>query len=470
MTEQELEARFGAQLDLEVTTAQRNKTVGRMRRPVSNNSEGTLVLSSGVRPPDTSDDTKFARIVLKVTNLSSTSTETPSFEVGPGLTRIGRDSENEVCIKADNKMSASSHAIIEYSEGLFYLKDGGCDYSASIKLIPEKMTWVFETGARFSVGSSIFQCCGTNGEGSLLVEIVGGILRGERRFVTKKGVTLGRHASNGIALPQDREVSKNHAAIVYDQATNKYFVKDTNSTNGTYMQLVGPYGNRYKLNINDNILIGRTGFSVNRFDIGVIEEQGVMSYMEDKTAIFQYIRIPALSNSLVSPVSYFAVYDGHGGGEASAYLEKTLHRNIIESLAIGARDIQAAAHGPVLDGLVTKALRDSFLKTDYQFLNTSQHPDHGSTATTLLVLGQRLYCANVGDSRTVLCRNFAAIPMSVDHKPSRPDETKRIRDAGGYIIDNRVMRVLAVSRSFGDATLKKSVRVIPLSHLSNCMC
>jgi serine/threonine protein phosphatase PrpC len=223
---------------------------------------------------------------------------------------------------------------------------------------------------------------------------------------------------------------------------------------------VGPYGMKYKLHLNDNILIGRTGFSINRFDIGLAEEIGARPSMEDSSSIFQYLKVPGISNPSVSPVSYFAIYDGHGGADASAYLSQHLYSNIVESLAISAREIQTATSaGPALDELVTKALRDSFLKTDYQFLNTSQHPDHGSTATTLLVLGQRLYCANVGDSRTVLCRNFAAIPMSVDHKPMRADEYKRIRDAGGYIVGNRVMGELALSRAFGDSNFKKGVKV-----------
>ena len=184
--------------------------------------------------------------------------------------------------------------------------------------------------------------------------------------------------------------------------------------------------------------------------------------MEDNTAIFQYLKISGISNPLVSPLSYFAVYDGHGGSSASAYLAQNLHMNIVESLAIAARDIQAAAgvtEQSILDGLVIKTLRDAFLKTDYQFLATSPDSEHGSTATAVLIMGSRMYCANVGDSRTILCRSFVPIPLSHDHKPTRADEAKRIKDAGGHIISNRVMGVLAVSRSFGDANLKKSVRV-----------
>jgi serine/threonine protein phosphatase PrpC len=49
--------------------------------------------------------------------------------------------------------------------------------------------------------------------------------------------------------------------------------------------------------------------------------------------------------------------------------------------------------------------------------------------------------------------------MTEDHKPSREDEQKRIRDAGGFVINNRVMGELAVSRAFGDAEFKKGIQV-----------
>jgi protein phosphatase len=44
--------------------------------------------------------------------------------------------------------------------------------------------------------------------------------------------------------------------------------------------------------------------------------------------------------------------------------------------------------------------------------------------------------------------------MSTDHKPNRPDEAERIRNAGGFVFNNRVMGELAVSRAFGDCALK----------------
>lgn len=58
-----------------------------------------------------------------------------------------------------------------------------------------------------------------------------------------------------------------------------------------------------------------------------------------------------------------------------------------------------------------------------------------------------------------VCRNFKAVPMTEDHKPTREDEAKRIRDAGGFVINSRVMGELAVSRAFGDAEFKKGIQV-----------
>jgi serine/threonine protein phosphatase PrpC len=49
--------------------------------------------------------------------------------------------------------------------------------------------------------------------------------------------------------------------------------------------------------------------------------------------------------------------------------------------------------------------------------------------------------------------------MTEDHKPTREDEAKRIRDAGGFVINSRVMGELAVSRAFGDAEFKKGIQV-----------
>jgi protein phosphatase 2C family protein 2/3 len=45
--------------------------------------------------------------------------------------------------------------------------------------------------------------------------------------------------------------------------------------------------------------------------------------------------------------------------------------------------------------------------------------------------------------------------MSHDHKPTNTLEKMRIEKAGGYVEDNRVNGVIALSRAFGDLEYKQ---------------
>ena len=363
--------------------------------------------------------------MLKFTTLSEANTEAPSFCVGINGARIGQGRENEVSVPSDTKLAKIAHASIEFYNGSFYLVDRGYDCPASVRIGVgiHKRQWVMATDACFSAGNSAFRSCGVNGEGNLMLEIVEGPLKGERRVVTKKGATIGRSSDNVLSVP-DRELSRKHSKVDYDEKNGRFFVCDIGSTNGTYMQLVGPYNGRYKLSLNDHILVGRTGFSLNRYDFGVSEERGYRQTMEDCNVIIQHLNIGALSwSKLFCPQSFFGVFDGHGGDQASQFLAQKLHVAVATALSNASSDLLSVVNGgnsednrtssresnrmnmyEVTDEIVSKCLKESFLKTDADFLGTSKDAPHGSTATTCIILGNRLYCANVGDSRTILCR------------------------------------------------------------------
>ncbi|KAJ0988415.1 hypothetical protein J5N97_006771 [Dioscorea zingiberensis] len=135
-----------------------------------------------------------------------------------------------------------------------------------------------------------------------------------------------------------------------------------------------------------------------------------------------------------------------------AYLQKHLFANIL-------KEEEFWTHPD-------RAIWKAYDKTDKAILSHS--PDlgrGGSTAVTaILIDGTKLYVANVGDSRAVLAKGRQVIQMSVDHEPST--ERGSIETRGGFVSNMpgdvpRVNGQLAVSRAFGDKSLKSHLRSDP---------
>ncbi|KNA22160.1 hypothetical protein SOVF_036820 [Spinacia oleracea] len=148
----------------------------------------------------------------------------------------------------------------------------------------------------------------------------------------------------------------------------------------------------------------------------------------------------------------FAIFDGHLGDAVPSYLQKNLFRNIFKEEEFW-----------VDPG---RSIPKAYEKTDEDIL--SQATDiarGGSTAVTaILINGKRLWVANLGDSRAVISRGGQALQMTVDHEPNIDRAT--IEGKGGFVSNMpgdvpRVNGQLAVSRAFGDKSLKSHLRSDP---------
>ncbi|CAN4092475.1 unnamed protein product [Withania somnifera] len=146
----------------------------------------------------------------------------------------------------------------------------------------------------------------------------------------------------------------------------------------------------------------------------------------------------------------FAIYDGHLGNEVPSYLQKHLLANILKEGEFWVDPRPA----------ITKA----YEKTDRTILSNSLGRGGSTAVTAILINGLRLWVANVGDSRAVISRGGQAIQMTIDHEPNT--ERGSIEDRGGFVSNMpgdvaRVNGQLAVSRAFGDKSLKSHLRSDP---------
>jgi serine/threonine protein phosphatase PrpC len=74
----------------------------------------------------------------------------------------------------------------------------------------------------------------------------------------------------------------------------------------------------------------------------------------------------------------------------------------------------------------------------------------------------RITAANAGDARIVIGRKVHGgstrpLRLTHDHNAQDPTEVLRVEQAGGFVFKNRVMGILAITRSLGDHQLKPFV-------------
>eukprot|EP00456_Euglypha_rotunda_P007026 TRINITY_DN11231_c0_g1_i13.p1 TRINITY_DN11231_c0_g1~~TRINITY_DN11231_c0_g1_i13.p1 ORF type:complete len:183 (+),score=19.95 TRINITY_DN11231_c0_g1_i13:185-733(+) len=135
--------------------------------------------------------------------------------------------------------------------------------------------------------------------------------------------------------------------------------------------------------------------------------------------------------------SFFSVYDGHAGTVCAKYCKQNVHLNFYKD-EFFATD-------------VSKALCNGLLTTDKNFTKGCRDlnllASSGSTAIASFIEDKCLMTANVGDSRGVLCRSGKAVALSIDHKPGRPDEVRRIEKLGGKVEIGRAVQQECRDRS-----------------------
>mmetsp|Transcript_22955 Transcript_22955/g.54390 ORF Transcript_22955/g.54390 Transcript_22955/m.54390 type:complete len:508 (+) Transcript_22955:373-1896(+) len=208
-----------------------------------------------------------------------------------------------------------------------------------------------------------------------------------------------------------------------------------------------------------------------------LTNDGGLSYQEDRYVVQPEMeRHPELQALHLPTLSFFGVYDGHGGKEAADYLVAKLHANF-------AKELKKLSRSRIC---VKTALKQAFKATDRALIDMisanqadqdppthvtprrsldapglapewrwsepviGRHESSGAAAAAALLIGKDLYVAHLGDCRVVLCRGGECKELTKDHTHHNWAEKERVDNDGGSWEQERLNGVLSVCRAFGD--------------------
>ena len=204
--------------------------------------------------------------------------------------------------------------------------------------------------------------------------------------------------------------------------------------------------------------------------------------------------LAAVSKGEKKDIDVFGVFDGHGGKEISQFVSNHFTKELIKNKN--------------LESDLAQALKETFIKMDeimttpesieeikkyarlskeaddlqekkeppnsqmamFSHIMPEKNPETndinmrtGCTACVFSIdeKAKKLYFANAGDSRVVMCKNGIAEAQSEDHKPEMESEKIRIYKADGWISDGRVKVNLNLTRGFGDLEYKQNKHLKP---------
>lgn len=172
--------------------------------------------------------------------------------------------------------------------------------------------------------------------------------------------------------------------------------------------------------------------------IGTLKSYGYNTYQglykkinEDKIIVVNQIKKPNSSKLKTWPkISYFGIFDGHGGEGCSEYLKDNF--------------LQCLVKNPNFPIDIKKCLTETFKEIEEKFFkekcsSTENCDGSGSCALTVLIFDNKLYIANIGDSRAIMSLNGGTKvkQLTTDHKPDNPREFERaIKNKSKVYVDD----------------------------------
>ena len=156
-------------------------------------------------------------------------------------------------------------------------------------------------------------------------------------------------------------------------------------------------------------------------------------YNEDKISISSLIKKPSSSKIKSWPkISYFSIFDGHGGEECSEFLKDNYLKYLVDN-----KNFPYDIKQSMIEAF--KDIEEEFFKLKCK--DTLEESDKsGSCALVAVIFDNKIYIANIGDSRAIMSINEGTKikQLTVDHKPDNLIEFERAMKNGSkiYLDDN----------------------------------
>ena len=264
-----------------------------------------------------------------------------------------------------------------------------------------------------------------------------------------------KHSSKEPSLPLNSKINNhllenyfnenNYANNLFDETENNNVSINKQINNQDYITINEIIGEKCEINL-DILRLFFNNFEqskTSRKNMGVIKSYGVNTYQgivrnynEDRVSIIINMNKPKdFKKNRWPKISFFGIYDGHGGEGCSEYLRDNLHKLICTN--------------EFFPEDIPKAIKSGILNAEQDFLNNyalSENKEEiidksGSCAIILLIVDTNVYIANVGDSRCLISMNNGNkyLEVTQDHKPNSPKEIIRIKKNGGNIYQSQTI-------------------------------
>ena len=156
-------------------------------------------------------------------------------------------------------------------------------------------------------------------------------------------------------------------------------------------------------------------------------------YNEDRVSVNSLVKKPSSSKIKSWPkISYFAIFDGHGGEECSEFLKNNYLNYLIENKNFPF-DIKIS----MIE--TCQKIEEDFFKQKCSD-NLEESDKSGSCALIAVIFDNKIYIANIGDSRAIMSMNGGVKikQLTTDHKPENIKEYERAIKNGSkiYLDDN----------------------------------